>query len=115
MLDYLSVDHQLPDAGEAGEHLLPHKNPQHQHPRGCILSPYLFSFYTNDWTSADPCVKFLKLRITPLSLVYSRTMMSLHTDRRWIGWSPGVVRTQDTGDDGGLPTIPPLTILNNTV
>ncbi len=29
-------------------------------PQGCVLSPLLFSLYTNDCTSKDPCVKLLK-------------------------------------------------------
>ncbi len=30
-------------------------------PQGCVLSPLLFSLYTNDCTSKDPSVKLLKL------------------------------------------------------
>ncbi len=29
-------------------------------PQRCVLSPLLFSLYTNDWTSKDPSVKLLK-------------------------------------------------------
>ncbi len=29
-------------------------------PRGCVLSPLVFSLYTNDCTSKDPSVKLLK-------------------------------------------------------
>ncbi len=47
-------------ASETGEiHV---KQPLHQHwcPQGCVLSPLLFSLYTNDCTSKDPSVKLLK-------------------------------------------------------
>ncbi len=32
-------------------------------PQGCVLSPLLFSLYTNDCTSRDPSVKLLKLKL----------------------------------------------------
>ncbi len=60
----LSVDHQLPDrqaaASEAGKILIQHPYDQHWRPQGCVLSPLLFSLYTNDCTSKDPSVKLLK-------------------------------------------------------
>ncbi len=40
-------------------------------PQGCVFSPLLFSFYTNDCTSKDPSVKLLKLAddTTVISLI----------------------------------------------
>ncbi len=46
-------------------------------PQGCVLSPLLFSLYTNDCTSKDPSVKLLKLL----------------TDRRLRSWLSGAVLT----------------------
>ncbi len=46
-------------------------------PQGCVLSPLLFSLYTNDCTSKDS----------------SRTVTSLLTDRRLSSWLSGAVLT----------------------
>ncbi|KAK5613285.1 hypothetical protein CRENBAI_024523 [Crenichthys baileyi] len=71
---HLSVDQQLPDgptaAGETGEHLLPNQIKKYWcPPRGVVLSPLLFSPYTNDCTSADSSLKNPEVwQMTPLSL-----------------------------------------------
>ncbi len=60
-------------------------------PQGCVLSPLLFSLYTNDCTSKDPSVKLLKLQTIPHSSASSRTVTSLLTDRRLRSWLSGAV------------------------
>ncbi len=62
-------------------------------PQGWVLSPLLFSLYTNDCTSKDPSVKILKFVTTLQSSVSSRTEMSLLTDRRLKSWLSGAVLT----------------------
>ncbi len=54
---HLSVDQQLPDrqaaASEAGQTHIQNSHHQHWRSSGCVLSPLLFSLYTNDCTSKD--------------------------------------------------------------
>ncbi|KAF7701766.1 hypothetical protein HF521_001049, partial [Silurus meridionalis] len=58
------MDHQLPDrqetTGETGRCYLRYSDSQHWCSSGCVLSPLLFSLYTNDCISSDPTVKLLK-------------------------------------------------------
>ncbi len=62
-------------------------------PQGCVLSPLLFSLYTNDCTSKDPSVNSWSLQTTPHWSASFRTATSLLTDRRLRSWLSGAVLT----------------------
>lgn len=64
--------------------------------------------------------------MTPLLLIWSRTEMSLRTDRRWISWftgffhnllelNPHKIVEKAVEFKRRTPSLPSLTILNNTV
>lgn len=77
----LQVDLQRPDwqdpAGNARTANLRHSD--HQPPQGCVLSPLLFSFYTNDSkTPQTPLRSSWSLQMTPLSFISSTTSTSQH-------------------------------------
>ncbi len=57
-------------------------------PQGCVLSPLLFSLYTNDCTSKRPL-----LQTTPHLSASFRMVTSLPTDRRLRSWLSGAVLT----------------------
>ncbi len=62
-------------------------------PRRCVLSPMLFSLYTNDCTYKDPSVKLLKFadNTTLISLIQDGNESA--TDRRLRSWLSGAVLT----------------------
>ncbi len=72
-------------------------------PQGCVLSPLLFSLYTNNCTSKDPSIfasprlmrlsSSWSLQMTPHWSASSRTVTSLITDRRLRSWLSGAVLT----------------------
>ncbi len=62
-------------------------------PQGCVLSPLLFSLYTNDCTSKTPLSSSWSLQTTPHWSASFRTVTSLPTDRRLRSWLSGAVLT----------------------
>ncbi len=58
-------------------------------PQGCVLSPLLFSLYTNDCTSKDPSVKLLKFTDDTTLIGLIQDVTSLLTDRRLRSWLSG--------------------------
>ncbi len=63
-------------------------------PQGCVLSPLLFSMYTNDCTSKDPSIKLLKLAddTTVIELIQDGDE-SAYT--RLVQTKPGAEHTQN--------------------
>ncbi len=63
-------------------------------PQGCVLSPLLFSLYTNDCTSTDQSVKLLKFAddTTVIGLIQDRDE-SAYRLKRLSSWLSGAVTT----------------------
>ncbi len=95
-------------------------------PQGCVLSPLLFSLYTNDCTSKDPSVKLLKFAdsTTLIGLIQDGDESAYRQEVKelavWCSLNNLELNTLKTVEmivdfRRNPPALPPLTIMNNTV
>ncbi len=95
-------------------------------PQGCVLSPLLFSLYTNGCTSTDPIVKLLKFAddTTVIGLIQNGDESAYRQEVEqlavWCSHNNLELNTLNTVemivvDDRNPPALPPLTIMNSTV
>ncbi|KAK3539832.1 hypothetical protein QTP70_013351 [Hemibagrus guttatus] len=95
-------------------------------PQDCVLSPLLFSLYTNDCTSTDPSVKLLKFKddTTVIGLIQdgdeSAYRQEIEQLAAWCSLNNLELNTLKTVEmivdfRRNTTALPPLTIMNSTV